>query len=256
VRAPLAVADRWFTAETVEDGLTLLWEPHIAEFFVSNVWHVRGRDRDLMVDTANGIGDLRGEVGGLLEGRDVLAVVTHEHFDHMGGLHAFDERLCHPADADGVRAPYAIASFAEDWPEGLAAEIRAYGYEPPERLLTALPPGAFDEAAWRTPPADPTSLLEEGDVLDLGDRAFEVLHVPGHTAGSIALWESSTETLFTGDAFYVDDALMFEDEEAGVRSLRRLRDLPVRIVLGGHGPVVDGDRLRSAIDAELAARGA
>lgn len=251
----LETAQRWFDVEPIEHGLTLLWEPHIAEFFVSNVWHVRGRDRDLLVDTANGIGDLRGEVAPLLEGREVLAVATHEHFDHMGGLHAFDERLCHTADAPGVRHPYAIASFPQDWPEGLAEEIRAYGYEPPERLLTALPPQGIDEAAWRTPPAEPTSLLEEGDVLDLGDRAFEVLHLPGHTAGSIALWEASSGTLFTGDAFYVEDALMFDDEEAGVRSLRRIRELPVRIALGGHGPVVDGDRLRSAIDAELAARG-
>ncbi len=256
MRPDLPLVERWFSAEQIEDGLTLLWEPHIAEFFVSNVWHVRGRDRDLLVDTANGIGDLRGELAPLLEGRQILAVATHEHFDHIGGLHAFDERLCHPADAAGVRDPYAIASFPEDWPSGLAEEIRAYGYEPPERLLTARPPQSFDEASWRTPPAEPTSLLEEGDVLDLGDRAFEVLHVPGHTAGSIALWEASSGTLFTGDAFYVDDAMMFEDLEAGMRSLRRIRDLPVRLVLGGHGPVVDGDRLRAAIDSELAARGA
>ena len=256
MRPELETVDRWFTVESIEDGLTLLWEPHIAEFFVSNVWHVRGRDRDLLVDTANGIGDLRGEVAPLLEGREVVAVATHEHFDHMGGLHAFDHRLCHPADAAGVREPYAIASFPEHWPAGLVEEIRDYGYEPPERLLTALPPEGFDEASWRTPPAQPTSLLEEGDVVDLGDRAFEVLHVPGHTAGSIALWESSSGMLFTGDAFYVEDAVMFDDEEAGVASLRRLRELPVRIVLGGHGPVFDGDRLRAAIDAELAARGA
>ncbi|MEP7059767.1 MAG: MBL fold metallo-hydrolase [Actinomycetota bacterium] len=252
----LPVAERWFAVEEIEPGLNLLWEPHIAEFFVSNVWHVRGRDRDLLVDTANGVGDLRGEMAPLVQGREVIAVVTHEHFDHIGGLSAFDQRLCHDADAAGVRNPYAIASFPEDWPEGLAQEIRAYGYEPPARLLTALPSRDFDERAWRTPSSEPTSLLAEGDVVDLGDRAFEVLHVPGHTAGSIALWESGTGTLFTGDAFYVDDALMFDDPQAGVTSLSRLRDLPVRTVLGGHGPVVDAERFARAIDAELAARGA
>jgi glyoxylase-like metal-dependent hydrolase (beta-lactamase superfamily II) len=256
MRPELPVAERWFAVEEVEDGLTLLWEPHIAEFFVSNVWHVRGSDRDLLVDTANGVGDLRGEVARLLEGRDVIAVVTHEHFDHFGGLHAFDERLCHGSAADGVRDPYAIASFPEDWPASLVDEIRGYGYEPPQRVLTALPAPGFDESGWRTPAAEPTSLLSEGDLIDLGDRAFEVLHVPGHTPGSIALWEASTGTLFTGDAFYVDDALMFDDPEAGVASLRRLGDLPVRKVMGGHGPVVEPDRFLEAIDAELAARGA
>ncbi|MEA2551756.1 MAG: hypothetical protein QOE25_1525 [Actinomycetota bacterium] len=256
MRAPLPVAERWFAVEEIEAGLTLLWEPHIAEFFVSNVWHVMGSDRDLLVDTANGVGDLRGEVTPSLEGRDVIAVVTHEHFDHIGGLHAFDERLCHGADAPGIRDPSASAAFPEDWPESLAGEIRGYGYEPPQRLLTALPSPAFDESGWRTPPAEPTSLLAEGDLIDLGDRAFEVLHVPGHTSGSIALWEATTGTLFTGDAFYVDDSLMFDDPEAGMASLRRLRDLPVRMVLGGHGPAVGPDRFVAAIDAELATRGA
>ncbi len=252
----LGTVDRWFRLEDAGDGTTLLWEPHIDEFFVSNVWHVRGRDRDLLVDTANGIGDLRGEVAPLLEGREVIAVVTHEHFDHTGGLFAFDERLCHSAAAAGVRAPYPVALLAEHSPPDLAEVIRAYGYEPPDVVVTALPPGGVDLQTWRTPGAEPTSVLEEGDLIDLGDRMFEVLHVPGHTEGSIALWERSTGTLFSGDTACLDDPLFAADEAAFARSLRRLRKLPVEVVRPGHSRSFGRTELHELIDRELAARDA
>jgi hypothetical protein len=54
----LPVAERWFRAEDVGLGITRLWEPHVDDFLESNVWHVRGQGRDLVVDTANGIGRL------------------------------------------------------------------------------------------------------------------------------------------------------------------------------------------------------
>jgi glyoxylase-like metal-dependent hydrolase (beta-lactamase superfamily II) len=54
----LPVAERWFRVERVTDEVVLLVEDHVDPFFESNVWHVRGRERDFVVDTGNGIGDL------------------------------------------------------------------------------------------------------------------------------------------------------------------------------------------------------
>jgi glyoxylase-like metal-dependent hydrolase (beta-lactamase superfamily II) len=59
--------------------------------------------------------------------------------------------------------------------------------------------------------------------VDLGDRSFEVLHVPGHTPGSIALWDPACGLLFTGDTAALDDPLHAEDEDAFAASLTRLR---------------------------------
>ena len=58
----LSVAERWFRSQHVTEDIDLLVEDHLDTFFESNVWHVRGTDRDLVVDTGNGIGDLRGEL--------------------------------------------------------------------------------------------------------------------------------------------------------------------------------------------------
>src|SRR6185295_14315421 len=105
------------------------------------------------------------------------------------------------------------------------------------------------------PAAEPTRLLGDGDVVDLGDRSFEVLHVPGHTAGSIALWDASGGVLFTGDTAAVDDPLHAEDEEAFVSSLHRLRALPVEVVCAGHSRPFGRAELRLLIDEQLATRG-
>ncbi|HEX5937469.1 MAG TPA: MBL fold metallo-hydrolase [Actinomycetota bacterium] len=251
----LPVAERWFRAQRVTDDVTLLVEEHLDPFFESNVWHVRGRDRDLVVDAGNGIGDLRGELAGFVEHRPVVAVATHHHFDHIGGLGAFDERWCHEADAEKLRDPDGLALRREDYRPGLEDEIRWYGYQPPALAITALPMAGFDVAGWRTRAIEPTRLLRDGDTVDLGDRSFEVLHVPGHTAGSIALWDADARLLFTGDTAALDDPLHAVDEEAFVRSLRRLRELPVEMVCVGHSRPFGRDELLDLIDAELTTRG-
>jgi glyoxylase-like metal-dependent hydrolase (beta-lactamase superfamily II) len=251
----LPVAERWFRTQRVIEDVTLLWEEHLDPFFESNVWHVRGRDRDLVVDTGNGIGDLHAELEPLVGDRPVVAVATHDHFDHIGGLHAFDERWCHVADADGIREPDGLALRRAEFRPGLEDEIRWYGYEPPERVITALPREGFDVSGWRTPATEPTRLLVEGEVVDLGDRAFEVLHVPGHTAGSIALWDPAAGLLFTGDTAALDDPLYAEDEKAFAASLIRLRGLPVDLVCAGHSRPFGRDELRSLIEGELEKRG-
>jgi glyoxylase-like metal-dependent hydrolase (beta-lactamase superfamily II) len=114
----LPVAERWFRAQRITDDIALLVEAHLDTFFGSNVWHVRGRDRDLVVDAGNGIGDLRAELAPFIDDRPVVAVATHDHFDHIGGLHAFDERWCHAADADGIRVPDGLALRRQDFRPG------------------------------------------------------------------------------------------------------------------------------------------
>ena len=47
-----------------------------------------------------------------------------------------------------------------------------------------------------------TRALDEGDVIDLGDRVFKVLHLPGHSRGSIGLLEEATGVFFSGDVIY------------------------------------------------------
>jgi glyoxylase-like metal-dependent hydrolase (beta-lactamase superfamily II) len=95
--------------------------------------------------------------------------------------------------------------------------------------------------------------------VDLGDRAFEVLHLPGHSPGSIGLWDEASGVLFSGDAVYdgpLLDELDGSDIEAYLTTMERLRRLPVTVVHGGHEPSFGRARLVELCDTYLAARGA
>ena len=56
-------------------------------------------------------------------------------------------------------------------------------------------------------------MLRHGDVIDLGDRAFEVLHLPGHSSGSVGLFDRRSGQFFSGDVVY-DGELLDELEDS------------------------------------------
>ena len=91
----------------------------------------------------------------------------------------------------------------------------------------------------------------------MGDRHFEVLHLPGHSPGSIGLWEEATGVLFSGDALYdgpLLDRLDGSDVDAYVTTMERLRSLPVTAVHAGHERSFGRGRLIQLCDAYLAGR--
>ena len=253
----LKIAERWFELRRLDDDITLVFEPHVVRFLRCNIWHVRGRDRDLVIDTGLGVTSLREFAKDILA-RPVTAVATHVHMDHIGNHHEFEECLVHSREAEGLKHPageYTLAGPEFD-PTDIATlnapPIEGYEVEGP--MLTALPTADYDMRSFRIRPAPVTRIVEEGDIVDLGDRSFEVLHLPGHSPGCIGLWESRTRTLFSGDAIYdgpLVDTLHHSNVADYVRTMRRLRDLPARIVHGGHEPSFGRDRLIAIADTYL-----
>jgi glyoxylase-like metal-dependent hydrolase (beta-lactamase superfamily II) len=63
-------------------------------------------------------------------------------------------------------------------------------------------PEGIDVNTWAIPSVKPSSLFEDGDVIDLGDRPLEIIHTPGHSPGSICLLDKNNRILFTGDTFF------------------------------------------------------
>jgi glyoxylase-like metal-dependent hydrolase (beta-lactamase superfamily II) len=233
--APLT-ADQWYASASHPGGVTHIFEPYIDVFYRCNIWHIRGRDRNLLFDSGSGVVSLI-EQFSLLRGKPMLAIASHTHFDHIGNHHEFADRACHTLEADILAAPSPAAT--------LAARYATLD------MFERLPPGGFDAASYGVKPAPATQLLEQGDVIDLGDRHFEVLHVPGHSPGSIALWEAERGLLLSGDAVYdgplIDDAFHSNPEDY-VATMRRLYELPVNVVHGGHYPSFGRSRFRELID--------
>jgi glyoxylase-like metal-dependent hydrolase (beta-lactamase superfamily II) len=206
-----------------------------------------------------GVRSLRDATRDLID-KSVTAVATHVHLDHVGGHHEFEECLVHRLEAEGLRRPTRPYSLIGDGfdPWDLASmALPVPGYEIAGPMLTALPHAGYDLAGYRLRPARVTREVEEGDRVDTGDRSFEVLHLPGHSPGGIGLWEADTGILFSGDAIY-DGPLLDELELSSVpeyvKTMRRLRELPVRVVHAGHEPSFGRDRLVELVDEYLSQR--
>jgi glyoxylase-like metal-dependent hydrolase (beta-lactamase superfamily II) len=251
------VANQWFDRTSLRDGITHIWEPHVPALLRCNVWHVRGRDRDLVVDTGLGIASLREFARDILD-RPATAVATHAHIDHIGGHHEFDHCLVHRSEMDGLCACSGDFTLAgADFDPFEMASLRfppVPGYEIKGPIVDAVPSSDFDLSAYRVRPAANVEPVEDGDIVDLGDRHFEVMHLPGHSPGSIGLFEKATGTLFSGDTLYdgpLIDALHHSNIPDYVRSLKRLLDTPVEIVHAGHDPSFGRDRLATLARQQL-----
>ena len=146
------VATHWYETRTLGDGVTRILETHVASWLRCNIWHVQGRDRDLIIDTGMGLRPLTAEVASLA-GRPITAIVTHTHFDHMGGLHQFEERCGHRAEGR-ISASPSLANTAAD-----TGFVRA-------ETFSALPYAGFTHTSYTVTPAPLTRLLDEGDVIN------------------------------------------------------------------------------------------
>lgn len=225
----------WYRIRTQSDGVTFIDEPFIEEFYRCNIWHVRGRDRDMLVDSGMGVVSLREWVP-LVTERSLTAVASHTHFDHIGCHHEFEDRVIHAAEAEILANPTNSATFADKYVT--------------DEIFLKLPPLPYASTDYAIKSAPATRLVADGDMIDLGDRHFEVIHTPGHSPGGIALWEAATGILFSGDIVY-DGPLIEDTDHADARdyhaSMERLYDLPVRVVHGGHFPSYGQERHREII---------
>ena len=253
----LQIADHWFELKSIGDGITLMWEPHVVPFLRCNIWHVRGRDRDLIIDTGMGVASLRDFARDILD-RPASAVATHAHLDHIGGHHEFDHCIVPRLEAAGLdQALGDVTLVGEGFdPMELATlgipPMADYSLEGP--MLTAIPHRSYDVQQYRIKPARNLTLVDEGDVIDLGDRQFEVFHLPGHSPGSIGLFERTSGILFSGDAVYdgdLLDTLHHSNVDDYIKTIERLRDLPVTVVHAGHEQSFGRDRLRTLAEGQL-----
>ena len=242
----------WYEQADVGGGVVRISEPHVNELLSANFWWLRGTGRDIVVDAGLGVVALRTAIPGLFA-RDPLVVLTHAHLDHVGGAPAFAARAAHHAEADLLAAGVPASLYGAELYAALGIDAEPV----PELMITVRPEPGYDPASYRIGPITLQHLLDDGDRVDLGGRELTVLHLPGHTPGSIALLEEHTGTLYSGDVVYegglIDD-LPNSDVADYRRSMEFLAGLDVAVVHPGHGPSFDRARLHQLAETYLSRR--
>jgi glyoxylase-like metal-dependent hydrolase (beta-lactamase superfamily II)/8-oxo-dGTP pyrophosphatase MutT (NUDIX family) len=134
--------------------------------------------------------------------REILVLLTHHHADHLGSVHAVQERY-------GVRvmaSPWTQAALPDHFVDGVVTEGHVFDI------------GKWADRQWRV----------------------EVLHTPGHAPGHLAFRDMRWGAIFAGDLVSGVSTILIDPEEGDMaqylHSLERCSALEPRLVLPGHGP--------------------
>ena len=204
------------------------------------IHHLPGRGYDSNIFLVNGDEPFLVDAGTGINGKTVLAwireivdeerigriILTHRHHDHVGGAAELSRTLgarvlIHERDA----APVENGDSKGTLGDMFGAEMEAVKVD----------------------------TLSEGDIVSTGDGDFIVLHTPGHSTGSLALFCKEEGTLISGDTVFVGGVGRWDLPTGNlselVASIKRLLDLEVKDLYPGHGPCGKGDARRHLRDA-------
>lgn len=232
------VADVWFKHDRVQHDLYRITEPHYHWWNRANIWLIKGRDADMLVDTGLGVSQLKLYLADLLD-KPLKVVASHVHFDHSGSCHEFEQVFIHESEH--------AALTGGDQDAMLAAPVHDFV---PQKDFELLPYAGFTAADYTVKACPQAGRLRHGDVIDLGDKAFEVMHLPGHSSGSIGLFERKSGRFFSGDVVYDGDLLdQLPDSviDDYVSSMERLLELTADETHPGHYASFDRGRLRALV---------
>lgn len=233
----------------VADGITMVDTVMTGEPDFNAVYVLEG-DEPALVETGPGA-----DLPLVLEALEALGVgpedlahvvVTHIHLDHAGGAGAIAERFpgatiwVHDRGAPHLADPARL----------VASTARTYGDERMRAFFGETVPV----------PAGRLRSVQDADTIPLGNRALEVVHTPGHASHHVALHDTRSGALFTGEAIgsFLPWGPAFRpalpppevDVEAAVASIDRMRRRRPSALLTSHfGPVPDvGEAFDAATD--------
>jgi len=179
----MLLQNKFFTAVRVAEGVT-----RITGMARENCYLVEGTKRALLIDGLTGISSLKAFVRELTE-LPVTVALTHAHMDHSGIAWESKQICLHPEDLV-LLYPEDVEKSRQDR-LGFVELFHKFGV--PLRTTPVLDDILLSRPVKVIPMLD-------GDRFDLGGLEIEVIHVPGHTRGSVVFLDRTHRCVYTGDA--------------------------------------------------------
>jgi len=186
----------WYEVYSLNENTYAIYEPYQFEEAISYL--LTGTNKALLVDTGTGIGDLKSLVSELTK-LPITVLNTHIHWDQVGNNSQFDEILVYNS----------IESITKLYTGYDNTYLK--GHILGDSVWKPLPEN-IDPDTWKIPPVKSTGLVEDGFILELGNRPIEVIHSPGHSPDSLCLLDKKNRLLFCGDFFYSGPLYAFEKD--------------------------------------------
>jgi glyoxylase-like metal-dependent hydrolase (beta-lactamase superfamily II) len=215
-----------YTMSEVANGILMLRSRNDS----SNSYLLRGPRRTVLVDcglpsSGGDLADTLGRNGVPLDSIETL-VLTHEHVDHVGGRQSLRAEL----QVMAHRLTAAKVSLRDEF--GMMCST----------FSESLEPYTFEK------------LLEAGEIIDTGLHQLQVIYTPGHSSGSISLYDENTGLIISGDLFLANGTIggvyVAGSPSDSIVSLNEIASLSPKLALPGHGPSITSPS--SAIDKALA----
>ncbi|HEY5918259.1 MAG TPA: MBL fold metallo-hydrolase [Chryseolinea sp.] len=221
----------WFTTKKLNDKV---WR--ISDGDIDNIYLITGRDSAMLIDTGLGFADLKRFVRTITT-LPLIVVNTHSHPDHTGSSFQFEKVYCHANDAEMIRF-----FSSKDIRKGSFKNMG--GMRVPDSLRIPVKDSLYFVNL---------AFVKDKHTFNLGDRKIEVIHVPGHTPGSICLLDQKDKYLYTGDNdnilvwLHPQDALPLD---VYLKSLEKLQNrvADYNTLLPGHGDPIDNKFIGEQIE--------
>lgn len=208
----------WFTIDKIDNDTYIISEyRHWEE---THCYLLNGSKCSLLIDTGLGICNIHDEVIKLTS-KPVTAIATHIHWDHIGGHKYFPDFYAYSEELNWLNGEFPLTM---DVIKNMVIDRCNL-------------PENYNVNTYTFFQGNPTKILKDGDIIDIGGRSIEVLHTPGHSPGHMCFWEQNRGYLFTGDLVYKDTLFAYypsTDPQAYLNSLEKISLLPTERVFPAH----------------------
>lgn len=249
---------KYIPQTSIESGIgrEVLADLYMYTTQIANVFFVGSKDRFVIVDA--GMPRSREEIISEVEQRfsefskPEAIVLTHGHFDHVGGIIEMVEKWNVPVYAHSLELPYLTGKKSYPKPDatvegGMVAKMSPMFPREPINLGSHVQP-----------------LPDDGSVPHM--EGFRWIHTPGHTPGHVSFFRDSDGTLIAGDAFITvrQDSLykvmtqkkevhgppryLTTDWKAAKKSVEKLHRLNPALAVTGHGLPVSDEALAKGLE--------